>query len=259
MDFYHINSMGLGSKRIFSLSTGNFYQWVKSKSEYDHGYYDYIIGICRKFEIDGIEIFFAFNESVRKFSINEENLRWLRSLDYVTVHAPVKFPKKDEDAAETLERISRIYKKINAKHLIIHPVNFPRRKILDRFDFKVSTENLGRKRNIPISEIKKIVEKNNIGLCLDVAHAYFWSKHETRKIIKTFGKRITQVHFSAAFRRKPHVSFGIAGRDFIYSARPVRNLEVPIIIEQKMETRGTDFVKSEIRRIKSFFNCQSHV
>jgi endonuclease IV len=241
-------------QRIFSFGTGNFYQKIEYTVEYDRGYYDKLLGWCRKLDLDGVEIFFSQNESVRRFSISEDNLAWIKRQKYVTIHAPPALSTEESNAMELLEKLSSIYRRFGAKQLIIHPVCLPKRKILDRFDLKISTENLGKKRNVTISSMKKILDGYDIGLCLDVAHAYFWSKHETRKLINAFGKRITQVHFSGVSRRKPHVSLRKVSDDYIFSLKPLKELQVPVVIEQNMGKGGIPFAKSEISNIKRFFN-----
>ena len=245
--------MAAARSRLFTFGTGNFYQRFLTKMEYEEGYYDQVIRLCQKLETDGIELFFAYNESVKRFSISSESEEWIRKQKRITIHAPPSLPEDEAELQEVLATIDKIYRRLGAEQLIIHPVSFPDRRILDRFGFRVSTENLGRKRNISISMLRKIAEKSGAGLCLDIAHAYLWSKNETRKIIRAFDGKITQVHFSAVSDSLPHVSLSSADADFLYSIEPVRQLKVPVVIEQNMGTMSTSFANKEIRSIKNFF------
>lgn len=245
-------------KRVFSFGSGNLYLWADQRKEYEKEYYNSLIGWCRMLEIDGVEIFFTNNESVRKFRLSRELGDWLRKLTYVSLHAPPSLPEKEGDILEVLEKISRIYRRYRAKNLIIHPTCIPERKILDRFGMSVSTENLSPRRNIRIPELRKIADRSGAGLCIDVSHAYSWSKYETARLLKAFEGRITQIHFSAAAPGKMHVSLSEAGRDFIFSAKPVLDTDVPVVIEQKMEKKSIHIANREIRMIKRFFSQKNN-
>lgn len=241
-------------KRVFSFGSGNLYTWMGPVKEYNREYYNSLIGWCRMLDVDGVEIFFTHNESVSKFFLSQELGDWLRKLEYVSIHAPPALPENEGDMLEVLEKISRIYGRYNSKNLIIHPTCIPERRILDRFGMSVSTENLSPKRGIGIKELKRIADVSGAGLCLDVAHAFFWSKHETARLMKAFDWRITQIHFSAAAPGKMHVSLTEACKDFIFSAKPLLDTDVPVVIEQKMEKKSISLANREIRKIKRFFS-----
>ncbi len=238
-------------ERIFSFALGNMWQWEESKNR------DILIKYAKKLPISGVEITFATKKEVYLFKLSENSKSWLRSLDYVTIHAPFKLVAESENEEEIIRQldiISKIYDNINAKNVIIHPDYLPKAEILKKYNFNISTENVTPDIGITIPGLRKILNKySKIELCLDVSHAYLWSKYETSKLIKAFMDRITQIHFSGTYRRKPHQFFQKVTKDFLFSIQPIKKLNVPIVIEEDIKVKSLKFVKEEIKCIKEFF------
>jgi hypothetical protein len=235
--------------RIISFALGNVWRWEKTKNRND------FIKYAKNLGIGGVELTFASKEELFAFKLSPSNEKFLKSLDYITIHAPdMDEEYNEEEIIEQLNIISDIYKRINAKNVIIHPNCLPSRKILDKFKFKISTENLRKKRNITISDLKRIFkEYPKMGLCVDVSHAYSWSKQETENLIKAFGGRITQFHFSGAYRGKDHQSLRIASKDFLSSIELLFKSKTPIIIEEDIKVKNEKFLKQEVEFIKKMF------
>ena len=77
-----------------------------------------------------------------------------------------------------------------------------------------------------------------------------YSKDETKKLIKAFEDKITQVHLSATYKRKDHQSLRIASKQFIDSIQPIKELDVPIVIEEDIRGKNhLDLVK-ELEYVK---------
>lgn len=237
--------------RIISFALGNVWQWEKSKNR------DEFIKYAKNLDIDGVELTFSSIEELLAFKLSEENEKFLKSLSYVSIHAPFDLGEKDiseKEMTEQLDAIDSIYKKVNAKNVIIHPHCLPSRKILDKFNFKVSTENLRKKRNITILDFKKVFkEYPKIGLCVDVSHAYSWSRYETEDLLKAFGDRITQFHFSGAYRNKDHQTMRKVTKEFLASIEPVFKSKAPVVIEEDIRVKSEKFLKQEVEFIKEMF------
>lgn len=237
--------------RIISFSLGNIWRWSKSRNR------DKLIAYAKKLKIGGVEIIFSSKEELYKFKLSKDNERWLKNLDYVTIHAPFKLVRKadnEEEIIKQLKIIAELYTKFNAKNVIIHPQDLPSPNILNQFNFNVSTENLPKKRKITISKLRRVFKKYpKIGLCLDVSHAYLWSKYETLKLIRAFEEKITQIHFSGTYRKRDHQSLRIVSEDFIFSIEPIFKLNVPIIIEEDIRIKSNKFLHEEINFIKNMF------
>ncbi len=234
--------------RLFCLSLGG----IDEKTSEINSRFSY----ARKQDISGVELIFASKDELYSSRLSEENLSWLKSLKYVSIHAPFKLVSKSHDQLEVarqLDILSDIYHKINAKNLIIHPNEMPEIDLIRRYDFSISTENLRPGSRVPISILERILSRYRIKLCLDVAHAYLWSKHETGRLIDAFKQEISEVHFSGTCRKVTHVSLRTVSSEFIYSIQRVRELDVPIVIEEDMRGKGPDFVREEIQYIKGLF------
>lgn len=235
--------------RIFSFASGTLREWTPSKNK------AVLINYLKKLDISGVELTLGTKEELYSFRLSKDNQSWLRSLDYVTIHAPFRLVRKAKNQQEVIKQldiISKLYDEIKAKNIIIHPLDLPPPEILKKYNFDVSTENLPPKRGITISRFKKIFQKYpQINLCLDVAHAYLYSKYETGILIKAFKNKISQFHLSGTYRKRDHQSLRKVTQDFLFSLRPIKELNVPIIIEQDIKTKGLKHVKEEIRYIKN--------
>lgn len=239
--------------RIISFALGSVWRWEKSQNRND------FIKYARSLDIDGIELTLSCQEELLAFKLSPDNEKFLRGLAYVSIHAPFDFIKKAGNEAgiiRQLEAIDAIYRQVNAQNVIFHPYDLPERKILDKFSFKVSTENLRRRRKITVTDFEKIFAKYpKIGLCVDVAHAYSWSKQETANLIKVFGHKITQFHFSGSYRNKDHQSMRKISQNFLASIEPLFKIKAPIVIEEDIKIKSEQYLKEEVAFIKKMFSC----
>ncbi len=240
-------------KRVFSFSLGNIRRWDTSANR------NVLIDFIRDLDVSGVELTFPTKEELYSFSLSCNNKHWLRNLDYVTIHAPFELFEESEDEKEVLKQIneiSRLYDNIHAKNVIVHPEkDLVNSDIFKDCKFNVSTENLPRKNGVSIPDIRKILNKHpRMRLCLDVSHAYSWSKFETEKLINAFKERISQIHFSGTYRKKDHTSLRDVTKDFLLSIQPLKKLEVPIVIEEDMEIRSLEHVKEELDYIRNLFD-----
>ncbi|MCX6789815.1 MAG: TIM barrel protein [Candidatus Gribaldobacteria bacterium] len=237
--------------RIISFALGNIWRWEKSKNRDD------LIKYAKNLGVDGIELTFSCREELLAFKLSPVNEKFLKNLDYVTIHAPFGLIEKadsEQEVVKQLEVIAKIYQQVGAKNVVIHPDNLPEKKILDMFNFKVSTENLRKKKNITIADFGKIFEKYpKIGLCLDVSHAYSWSKQETANLIKAFGDRITQFHFSGSYRNKDHQSMRKVSPNFLSSIKLLFKTKAPIVIEEDIKIKSERYLQDEVEFIKKMF------
>ena len=240
-------------ERVFSFALGNIWRWDTSTNR------NVLIDFVRKLDVSGVELTFATKEELYSFSLSWKNKHWLRGLGYVTIHAPFRLFKDSENEKEVLnqiDEISRIYDNINAKNVIIHPEDdLFNSDILKNCEFELSTENLPRTSGVSISDLRKVLTKHpRMRLCLDVSHAYSWSKFETGKLIKAFKDRISQIHFSGTYRKRDHQSLRRVSKEFLLSIQPMKNLEVPLVMEEDIEPRSFQYVKEEFEYIRNLFD-----
>ena len=240
--------------RVYSFASGNLWRWKNSKNR--NGLLNYI----RKLNVSSVELTFPTKEELFLFKLSNSNKNWLRTLKYVTIHAPFRLFEDSENEKEIIDQInhiSNIYNALNCKNVIIHPENdlFTSNLLVD-CGFEVSIENLPKKYNVPIPKLKEVLKKHSkIKICVDVSHAYSWSKFETGKLIDVFHDRISQIHVSGSYRKKDHQSMRKISKEFQFSIQPIKQLNVPVVIEEDIAIRSLDYVKEEIEFIKYFLTA----
>lgn len=238
--------------RIYSFALGNIWRWEKSKDK------DKLIKYIRNLDISGVEITFDSKEKMYATRLSPRNIAWLKTLEYVTIHAPfelVKESKNHKELVNQLDVIDQFYKKVGAKNVIIHPDNLPSPSVLQKYKFNISTENLSIRSKYKSSKLENIFRKyKNIKLCLDVSHAYSWSIKETDYLVRKYRSKISQIHFSGTYKKRTHQSFRVVSKNFLKSIEPVKNLNVPIVIEGDIREKNIKFLKKEIEYIKNYFS-----
>ncbi|MFC1697336.1 sugar phosphate isomerase/epimerase family protein [Nanoarchaeota archaeon] len=237
--------------RIITFATGNIYKW--SEEDNINELLDYI----KPLDIDGVELTFAYIERLFKFELSNENIEYLQSLEYNTIHAPFNMTTGAKDINEIykqLDYIKELYDKINAHNVIIHPRVVPGPVMLGKYDMKCSTENMPPKHVVPLPELKSIMRENpDMGFCLDVTHAYQISPLESQIYYHEFKERITQFHLSGSKDGRGHLQLKPCKADFFRSLDPIHNSDVPIVIEEIFDEKNLDLLKEEIEYVRYMF------
>ena len=242
------------SKRIISFASGSIWRHNKGKNRNES--ITYIKGM----DLDGLEITFDTKQTLYDFRLSKSNEKWLRTLPYVTIHAPFRLVRLADNIAEVIKQldiINDLYKRVRAKRVIIHPLDLEPKEIpgiIKKYHLNVTTENEPKNYKVTIPRLKQIMKRYpGIKICLDTAHAYTWSKEEVNKLITAFRNKIGQVHFSVTYRGKHHQPLEKATKNFLYSVERVKELKVPIVIEEDLDFISKKFLQEEITRIKNFF------
>lgn len=221
---------------MLGFAIGSVWRWQEP------GNRNALIHYFHDLKIDAIELTLPVPERVTDFVLSYKNRVWLRTLQYISIHAPFHLTHESENSrhvALQLERIERLYREVSAKNVIFHPDNLPSVGVLDQYEFSACAENLPPKTGFGLKELRQTLrDYPKIGLCLDVAHAFLWSRDESSRIVETFGERIRQIHFSAADRKQDHLSLVDASEEFAESIRPVLSLNVPWLIELDIDPQA---------------------
>jgi len=236
--------------RIYSFALGNIWRWAQSENR--NGLLRYL----KNLDLSGVEFTFPTENALYAFRLSKENLSWLKTLPYVTIHAPFNlfFEENQDNILHQMDIISSLYDTIRAENVIIHPTRSNAIELLKHFSFKVSIENMPPKMHFDGIGLKKIFAAHpDFQFCLDVSHAYLWSKHETEKLINIFGERISQIHLSGTYRRKSHQSLLTVTDDFMHSIQCIKTLNVPLVIEEDFENKSIAIVKKELSFIRRLF------
>lgn len=181
--------------------------------------------------LDGVEICLPYSDQVLEFTPTPANVEWMRSLTTVSIHAP--FRMETDSLLEQMDKICGLYREIKAFNVIIHPNTLPEPGILAKHpDVRFSTENLPPNGNISRQGLGKILQRyTNLGLCLDVTHAFHWSADETGNLTHEFRDRLTQIHLSGGKKTLEHLPIQEASLRYMDSIRCLFNLDIPIVME----------------------------
>jgi endonuclease IV len=235
--------------KLISFALGTLHRWVKDDNMAQ------LLKFVKKLDIQGLEITLATWDNVYKLKFSSSDLKYLKGLEYVSIHAPFRIIRGVDDAEgikRLLSRIEEIYKMTDSKAVIIHPCDIPEPKTVKKYNFNVITETVPKAhkeyRNLKLEKVFKKYPK--IGLCLDVAHSYRNSKNETEYIVKKFKKRIKQIHLSGVYRNRDHISLRCVTKDFLKSIEPIKELDVPIIIEEGFGKNDINSIKKEIKLVR---------
>ncbi|MCK5426163.1 MAG: hypothetical protein KAJ34_00595 [Thermodesulfovibrionia bacterium] len=238
-------------RRIIGFASGTIWRWTEN--------WDALINYAQKLDISGFELTIASKEGLYSFSLSETNKSWLRGLDYVSIHAPFHLVSQSENRKEIsrqLDIISALYDEIHAKNVVIHPDALPAPHITKKYRFNMATENLPPSSNISVSDLEKTFKKYpGMRLCLDVSHAYLWSQYETGKLVRSFKNKICQIHLSGTYKKKDHQSLRNVTKDFFLSIKPLKKLDVPIVIEEDIHEKDLMFIKEEVEFVQKYFDC----
>lgn len=235
-------------QRIISFATGNLWRWPPSEN------IDAIIGYLKEFDVEGVELTFATKEELYGLTLSGSNSSWLASLDYVSIHAPFRLISASNNVDEVMTQmkvIANLYEEIKARNVIIHPDELPPAITLKEYDMKFSTENLpAGSYASPVNLGRLLDEYPDMGLCVDVSHAYLRSADETGLLVDTFRDTITQIHFSGTHKGEDHQSLRGVTDVFLASIDPVRTVSVPIVIEEDIGIQDFTYVKDEIAFVR---------
>ena len=232
--------------RTLCFATGNIWR-IMEKID--------LLDFISNLDIDGVEYTYGRFYDERK--PNQVDFDFFKKYKYVSMHAPFRLSldKMEKESFDSiLNQIESDYKKMNAKHIVFHPgIVLP--KEMPKLDY--ITENLNPKKgkNRSRDGFEKILNKNNAwDLCLDASHAYDWGIEETERIVKKWKHRIKQVHFSNNRYHKDHKPFEKVSKGFLKSIEPLKELNVPFIIEEDMHYKKINDVKKEIKRVRDILS-----
>jgi hypothetical protein len=239
--------------KILGISTGFDYKMSEDMNEQ--------IKIIRNLSlgdlINGIELNFAFPEKLFNFEISEENLNYIKSLEFVSIHLPWKdiIYSDNSKAREFLSSAKRLYQRINAKNVVVHTDEIKDFKIFDDYNMNVSIENDDYKKGAnTVEQINELLNKDNrFKLTFDFAHAISISPSEVQKYIDKFEDKISEIHLAMLNREmKDHGFLHKFDNDQMRNLiKSLNLLDAPIILEcVAKDTSELSLIKKEIRYIK---------
>jgi len=213
-----------------------------------------------RYNIDGIELTMAYKDRLYQYKPNKEDIKWMKDLDYVSVHAPFKLVSKSNDKKDMikqLDALDNLYNKTDAKTLVVHVHECPHEELFDKYNFNIALENMPYRNYRQEKENKILTNKiknSKYGFCLDTSHADDWNKQEIKKLYHLLKGKLKQVHLSASIRGNHHNSLISAPVAFMKSLKPLFKTNVPLVLEVVFPSFSKKRVNQEIKFVKNLFN-----
>jgi len=246
-------------QKVIGFSSGDIYSWAPSINEQ--------IEVLKKIPCNAIEINYAGVPSLNE-EITEENIDYLHSPDYVSIHAPFYGDSRSDlmyennDAtAGILRKLKGHYDRIGARAIVFHPNLIGDYSIFKGFDFNACLENMPFARKISPKEFIALAgEHPEFGIVIDTAHALSWGENALGMLVRQLGRRTLHVHLSDRrySQRKQTIS---DHRQMLYADdmnkfEVVRNIDCPLILEVSIKDKKNNVqnLKDEYEFVKKFFS-----
>ncbi len=238
---------------IVGVSTGSIHTWAKSLNG--------TLDILRNAKVEAVEVLFGKTTDLDE-KISKENIAYLQSLGYVSIHSPFYDSDKNDfyyKNSNIIRRLADIYHQIQAKTIVFHPNLLPNLTLIEDLGANVSLENVPKKRQVPFEELREIFsEYPQFKMVLDTAHAFTYHKGYLDELVQEFNNIIQHVHFSdrrfsqSAQKVKDHQQFLYCRTREKFES--IRRLDCPIILEISIKDKVDDLenLKREIASVKRF-------
>ena len=233
------------------ISTGFLYKLFDDKNE--------IIERIKEFSPEGIELCIANSDYLLNFKISDNNLRYLRNLKFISIHAPWQAITygNNQKSKDVLITIEKLYKQIGARNVV-----FSNKELVTDFnsitsyDFIASIENDDWRKpsaNTP-KEIRKILSENqNLKFTFDFAHALTVSSIDIPLYINKFKDKLIEIHLAFLNRKfKDHwFLHKYDSKKIRILLNHLKNTNVPICLEcVALDQNEIQLIRREIEYIK---------
>lgn len=236
------------------FSTGSVYKFCPDHNKR--------ITKIREFNPDGVELCFAHLASFLDFVISEENLKYLHSLQYVSIHSPVIeiTYRDDRKTKEILAKIEKIYKQVGASNVVFHSTMMEDVGVLKNYNFTASLENLDFRAD-QMQSAKEVKEKlgqhPNLKLTFDFAHAFGLDPNSIPDFVEELKDKIVEFHVAFLDKdigNRPSYHWFLHKNDSEQLRSLLKHLndpEVPIVIESTAaEEHEVDWLRDEIEYLR---------
>jgi endonuclease IV len=234
---------------VVGISVGSYYDLKLSYSD--------SIKFIKNYPVDGIELLFATPKNLLDFEFEKEDLEFINSLKFKSIHMPfyeVEY-KKDESTKLLIEKASLVASQINADYLVFHPNNVKDYLVLDR-NFKNCIENLNSKERNKgfqtVNQIKQILEENELGLIVDTCHSL--EMNINPKDFLELKDKICGLHLAVQWKQGERIrTHGFLQENLaqLEQIKPLLKIDVPKIIEVDIYPEKIPLVQKDINLIIS--------
>jgi hypothetical protein len=211
--------------------------------------------ISKSCKIDAVEITVGTYGQVENLEICNENIQWLKSLQYVSIHAPVidRAHWTGSQTRHMLAKIVEVYQTINAKQIIFHADGPPPHGWHTDQQCSICIENLAPSTKISPSQLRDLLnEYSPAFFCMDISHALLHSKQHVKLLLSMLDTRIAQFHISGTLDGHEHQRLIYADEAFKEAFTFVKNINRPYILEEDLDSY--DVAISEIKELWRLLN-----
>jgi len=187
---------------------------------------------------------------------NEIEKSDLSGFDYISLHTPREILSSGniDEIKRALRRIEKINEKFEFQCIVVHPDGINDFDIFKNYNFKISIENEDNSKSSgqTVNDIKKILDKYDFGMVLDLNHCYVNdnSMNLARSFLAEFKDKIREIHISGNIEF--HDPLHISRQQAIIDAMP--RIDFPFIIESKC--KDIEQAKKEFDFINTLMNKQ---
>jgi len=232
------------------ISTGFLYRLTNDRNE--------MIKRIKEFSPYGIELSFAYPQYLFDFVVDEENLDYLQSLKFNSIHASWKeiIYGNNQKSKNVLEAIEKLYKQINAKNVVFHRDQIEDIQVITDHDFLASIENGDWREPLgnSVNKIEEILKENSkLKFTFDFAHALTISSDDIPLYVDKFKDKVVEIHLAMLNRDLKdhwflHKYDSLEMRNLL---NHLKNINVPIILEcVAYNNDEVQLIKKEIEYIK---------
>lgn len=238
---------------VFGIATGCF--WHLGLQELE------ILRFLKQFDVDAVELVFAFPQELFDFAPARADMLFLRSKKYVSLHAPFHETeyKNNSETRKIISALDSLAQKVGAKNIVFHDDCIKDFSVFDNANFVPLMENLtfkkGVERIVSVRQTEDFLSAHkNFGFCFDVGNALV-ARINPKDFLK-LGSKIAEMHIHfpqmGNGALKPHGSPSKTEKIFLELAKPVLSLDVPLIFEATdFFSKDREAVEKEIELAKS--------
>ena len=239
-------------KQILGLGSGNLYKFFGEIKE-QNKIIALLSPLCQKYNIGAYELTYSAEEEL-DIPLNEQSIAFLQNMEYVSIHFPFKTVITKENHVERImEKVSKICQLVNVRQVIIHPRQVPDIPLLKYYSQKYNISiipEIEDWKGVGYEKFITFLEECGLPFVFDTGHCEFHDLENIKDLVRKYGNRISQLHVNKVKDGHAHHHFHLEGMSATLPL--VKDLQVPFIIEQKVEKDDLLTLENEIIFLKKY-------
>ena len=228
--------------KLIGISTGCFFKKDEPKDT------NQILQALAVLSLDAVELNAILACELETLGLSIKNRKFLDACNYVALHMPANiYYDGSRSSQDLVARANMLVAQYRIQNAIIHPYRIEDWASVQ--DLPLSIENLHPNEGWGFDRIREALEiYPRLKLTLDVSHELAWSDANLERYLM-FADRIVSVH----------VGFSRYGRGnlrdstLLKQAESIKELEVPLILEEPLSLDNMDSVRDELDCLRQFY------